>query len=46
MVRLGSWSMSDGARVFDESVIVGKRQFMLVVGGNTVGEWMLLFIMG
>ena len=28
----------------DESVMGEKRQFMLVVGGNTVGAWVLLVI--
>ena len=28
----------------DEKVMGKKRQFMLVVGGNTVGAWVLLVI--
>ena len=44
LVRVGSRSMSDGTSVVDLSVIREKRQFMLVVGGNAIGEWVLLVI--
>ena len=43
-VGLGNKSLSDGSRGVYESVMSGKRQFILVVGGNTVGAWVLLVI--
>ena len=39
MVRIGCRSMSD-----DGNEMKGKRRFMLVVGGNAVGAWVLLDI--